>query len=204
MGSLGRLPEDSAGALVRNLRTSPRKLDLICGLIRGEKVDNALSALQFCPRRLSVAVHRALRSAVANAENNHQLDVDRLRVIEASVGRSMIMRRFRARAKGRGASIRKLRSHLRLVVREEKTADLSAKGRNDAGKVDSKKVRTNKQPEKPKQPEKQREKQPEKEREKPKQPEKPKQKRQGKFWQMRKQPYKQEKQQPEKQRKEKV
>ena len=194
MGSLGRLPEDSAGALVRNLRTSPRKLDLICGLIRGEKVDNALSALQFCPRRLSVAVHRALRSAVANAENNHQLDVDRLRVIEASVGRSTIMRRFRARAKGRGASIRKLRSHLRLVVREEKTADLSAKGRNDAGKVDSKKVRTNKQPEKPKQPEKQRE----------KQPEKPKQKRQGKFWQMRKQPYKQEKQQPEKQRKEKV
>ena len=91
--------------------------------IRGLDVNGALASLTFSKRRVSNDVKKVLQSAIANAENNHQLDVDRLYVAEASVGRSMVLRRFRARARGRGASIQKPFSRLRIVVRERALAD---------------------------------------------------------------------------------
>ncbi|MEM7169581.1 MAG: 50S ribosomal protein L22 [Pseudomonadota bacterium] len=118
-----RLLETEAKAVVRNLRTSPRKLDLVAGSIRGMSAEKALAELTFSKRRIAGDVKKALQSAIANAENNHQLDVDRLYVSEASVGRSFVMKRFRARARGRAAKILKPWSHLTVVVRErEETA----------------------------------------------------------------------------------
>ncbi len=119
----GRLSETEAKAVVRNLRTSPRKLDLVAQSIRGLSAEKALAELTFSKRRIAVDVKKALQSAIANAENNHQLDVDRLFVSEASVGRSFVMKRFRARARGRAAKVLKPWSHLTVVVRErEETA----------------------------------------------------------------------------------
>ncbi len=116
------LSDTQARAVLRNLRTSPRKLNLVAQLIRGRKVGDALTQLTFSHRRIAGAVKKALESAIANAETNHSLDVDRLVVEEATVGRALVMRRFKARARGRGASIDKPMSHLMLVVRETKEA----------------------------------------------------------------------------------
>lgn len=113
-----RTAENEARAYVKNIRTGPQKLNLVAQTIRGLKVDKALIDLQFSKRRVAQDVLKALQSAVANAENNHGLDVDRLYVAEAYVGKSVIMKRFRARAKGRAASIHKLFSNLTVVVRE--------------------------------------------------------------------------------------
>jgi len=113
-----RLADNEALAEATLLRTSPRKLDLVAGLIRGMSVDRALTALEFNQRRISNDVRKTLQAAVANAENNHGLDVDRLVVAEASVGKHMKMRRFHARARGRSAGITKHFSKLRIVVRE--------------------------------------------------------------------------------------
>ena len=98
-----RLSSSEAMAVVGRLRTSPRKLNLVAQLIRGLPADRALTQLQFSPRRVAGEVKRVLESAIANAENNHNLDVDRLIVAEAYVGKSLVMKRFRARARGRGA-----------------------------------------------------------------------------------------------------
>jgi large subunit ribosomal protein L22 len=103
---------------VKYIRTSPQKLNLVAHTIRGQKAEKALVDLQFSKRRVAQDVLKALQSAVANAENNHGLDVDRLYVAEAYVGKSVIMKRFRPRAKGRAASIHKLFSNLTVVVRE--------------------------------------------------------------------------------------
>jgi large subunit ribosomal protein L22 len=100
------------------LRVSPRKLGLVAAMIRGKKVSDALAALAFSKRRIARDVRKTLQSAIANAENNHQLDVDRLEVREASVGKALVLRRFHPRARGRGAPIRKPFSRLTLVVRE--------------------------------------------------------------------------------------
>ncbi len=112
------IAENEARATVRNLRTSPQKLNLVLASIRGKSAEVALTQLAFSKRRIARDVRKALQSAIANAENNHQLDVDRLYVAEASAGKSLTMKRFRARARGRVGRIVKPWSHLRVVVRE--------------------------------------------------------------------------------------
>ena len=104
--------------MLRNLRISPQKLNLVAQLIRGQKADKALATLTFSKRRIANDVKKALESAIANAENNHQLDVDRLYVKEAYVGKSIRMTRVRARARGRVGRIIKPFSHLTVIVRE--------------------------------------------------------------------------------------
>jgi large subunit ribosomal protein L22 len=100
------------------VRISPQKLNLVAGIIRGLKVDKALANLTFSKKRISADVKKLLESAIANAENNHGLDVDNLVVAEASVGKALVMKRFRARARGRGAKILKPFSRMRIVVRQ--------------------------------------------------------------------------------------
>ncbi len=119
----GRLDDSEARAIVRNLRVSPRKLNLVAAIIRGKSAESALTELSFSKRRIANDVRKALQTAIANAENNHQLDVDRLYVKEAWVGKSFVMKRFRARARGRVGRIKKPWSNLTLIVRErEETA----------------------------------------------------------------------------------
>lgn len=113
-----RLPDNEAQAIVHNLRVSAQKLNLVAESIRGLDASKAIASLSFSKRRIAGAVKKALESAIANAENNHQLDVDRLFVKEAYVGKSMRMRRFRPRARGRVGRIEKPFSHLTVVVRE--------------------------------------------------------------------------------------
>ena len=113
-----RLADNEAEASLRNLRTSPQKLNLVCQVIRGKSAEAALAELSFSKRRIAGSVKKVLESAIANAENNHQLDVDRLFVAEATVGKSFVMKRFRARARGRIGRIQKPWSRLRVVVRE--------------------------------------------------------------------------------------
>ncbi|MCH8924976.1 MAG: 50S ribosomal protein L22 [Proteobacteria bacterium] len=118
-----RLREDEAIAVARNLRISPQKLNLVAQSIRGRNAEAALSELTFSKRRIASDVKKTLQSAIANAENNHQLDVDRLYVAEATVGKSFVMKRFRPRARGRAGPIIKPFSNLTVVVRErEETA----------------------------------------------------------------------------------
>ncbi len=105
-------------ALVSNIRISPRKLNLVAGLIRNKPASVAVATLTFSKRRIAQQVKKALESAIANAENNHQLDVDRLVVTRAEVGKSVVMRRFHARGRGRSARIEKWFSHLKIVVSE--------------------------------------------------------------------------------------
>ena len=112
------LSDSEAKSVLRNLRISPQKLNLVATMIRGLDVNQAMARLTFSKRRVSGDVKKVLQSAVANAENNHSLDVDRLYVKEAHVGKGLVMKRFRARAKGRGARILKPFSHLTIVVGE--------------------------------------------------------------------------------------
>ncbi|MGH7056851.1 MAG: 50S ribosomal protein L22 [Acetobacteraceae bacterium] len=112
------LPDFAAEAIVRNIRVSPRKLNLVAALIRDLPAAQAIARLAFSRRRIAGVVKKALESAVANAENNHQLDVDRLVVSRAEVGRASVMRRFQARGRGRAARVEKWFSHLRIVVTE--------------------------------------------------------------------------------------
>ncbi len=100
------------------LRVSPQKLNLLAQLIRGKKVETALADLEFSRKRISVEVKKALESAIANAENNHELDVDDLIVSEAYVGKAMVMKRFSPRARGRAGRIEKPFSNLTIIVRE--------------------------------------------------------------------------------------
>ena len=122
--SFGRgLADNEALAYAKNLRTSPQKLNLVADTIRGKTCEAALAELQFSRRRISSEVQKLLESAIANAENNHQLDVDRLFVAEVTVGKGIVMKRWRARARGRVGRIQKPFSNMRLVVRErEETA----------------------------------------------------------------------------------
>jgi len=116
------LADNQAMAMARVLRTSPRKLNLVAQLIRGLKAEQALNQLTFNRRRIAREVRKVLMSAIANAENNHDLDVDRLVVAEASVGKSLIIKRFSARARGRVGRIEKPFSRLRIVVEEREEA----------------------------------------------------------------------------------
>ncbi|HRY24526.1 MAG: 50S ribosomal protein L22 [Geminicoccaceae bacterium] len=113
-----RLADNEAMAVATLVRSSPQKLGLLAGMINGMKVDKALVALEFNRKRVSEVVFKALQSAVANAENNHALDVDRLYVAEASVGKRLVMKRFKPRARGRAGRVVKHFSQLRIVVQE--------------------------------------------------------------------------------------
>ena len=113
-----RLPDNEAMARAKHLRTSPQKLNLVAESIRGKDCEAALAELQFSRRRIAGEVHKLLESAIANAENNHQLNIDRLYVVEATVGKDILMKRWRARARGRVGRIVKPFSNMRLVVRE--------------------------------------------------------------------------------------
>ena len=112
------LADNEAKAIARMLRISPQKLNLVAGLIRGKKVSSALADLQFSRKRISGDVKKCLESAIANAENNHDLDVDDLVVAEAHVGKALVMKRFHPRARGRSGAIEKPFSHLTIVVRQ--------------------------------------------------------------------------------------
>jgi large subunit ribosomal protein L22 len=122
------LSDTEAKAVVRMLRVSPQKLNLLAQLIRGKKVSAALADLEFSRKRISTEVRKALESAIANAENNHELDVDDLIVGEAFVGKAMVMKRFSPRARGRAGRIEKPFSNLTIIVREvaAKPADAAA------------------------------------------------------------------------------
>lgn len=113
-----RLADNEAQAVARTIRVSPQKLNLVAALIRGKKVDKALAELEFSRKRIAETVRKTLQSAIANAENNHDLDVDSLIVAEAYVGKSIVMKRFHARGRGRASRIEKPFAHLTIVVRE--------------------------------------------------------------------------------------
>ena len=135
-----RLPDTEAQAVAKSLRISPQKLNLVAGLIRGKKVEQALAELEFSEKRIAGDVRKCVMSAVANAENNHSLDVNDLVVAEAYVGKNMVLKRFHARGRGRGAAILKPFSQLTVVVREveeEKTEKKAAK-KPAAGKAQAK------------------------------------------------------------------
>ena len=107
-------------AINKNVRTSPRKLSLVLNFIKGKKVDLALRDLEFSRKRIAKDVSKTVKSAISNAENNHQYDIDNLFVKEAYVGKSLVMKRFRARAKGRASGIKKPFSRITIVLGEKK------------------------------------------------------------------------------------
>ena len=117
-----RVAENEALAVGGQIRGSAQKLNLVAGLIRGKKAEDALNILAFSPKAMARDVKKVLASAIANAENNHNLDVDSLVVAEASVGKSLSMKRWNPRARGRAARIVKPFSRVRIVVREQQEA----------------------------------------------------------------------------------
>src|SRR5437660_5997208 len=117
------LPGTQVKAIGRNIRISPRKLNLVAQSIRGQTAETALATLTFSPKRIARTVKKVLESAIANAENNHDLDVDSLVVSEASVGKNLTMKRFHARARGRGARIEKPFSQVTIIVEEREAAE---------------------------------------------------------------------------------
>ena len=121
-----RLKTNEAQAVARTIRISPQKLNLVAALIRGKKVDKALAELEFSRKRIASTVRKTLESAIANAENNHDLDVDSLVVAEAYVGKSIVMKRFHARGRGRSSRIEKPFAHLTIVVREMEAKEEAA------------------------------------------------------------------------------
>ena len=117
--NIRREKDNEAKVVLKNLRISPQKLNLVHGMIRRQKADVAISKLQFSKKRISKDVEKALKSVISNAENNHSLDIDKLYVKEAFVGKGIVMKRFHARARGRGARILKPFSHLTIILSEE-------------------------------------------------------------------------------------
>ena len=135
------LGDHQAVAIARNIRVSPRKLNLVAQQIRGQKVDRALNVLSFSQKRIAGVVKKALQSAIANAENNHDLDVDDLVVAEASVGKNLVMKRFHARARGNAGGIEKFFSQITIVVeekREEKKEEAKPAATKGKGKAKAK------------------------------------------------------------------
>ena len=116
------LPDNEAQAVARMLRISPQKLNLVAQLIRGKKVHIALADLEFSRKRIAHEVRKCLESAIANAENNHDLDVDDLVVARAHVGKGLVIKRFHARGRGRAGKVLKPFSHLTIVVRQVEAA----------------------------------------------------------------------------------
>ncbi len=114
-----REKDNEAKVVLKNIKISPQKLNLTLQTIRKVKADRAISILQFSKKRIAKQVEKAMRSVIANAENNHSLDIDKLYVKEAFVGKSIVMKRFHARARGRGARILKPFSHLTIILSEQ-------------------------------------------------------------------------------------
>ena len=112
-------------AINKNVRSSPRKLALVCNFIKGKKADEALRDLEFTRKRIAKDVSKTVRSAISNAENNHQFDIDNLFVKEAYVGKSIVMKRYRPRAKGRASPIKKPFSRITIVLEEKKEKRVS-------------------------------------------------------------------------------
>jgi large subunit ribosomal protein L22 len=139
------LSDSQAKAIGRGLRTSPRKLNLVAQSIRGKRAEAALAELTFSPKRVAHEVKKVLQSAIANAENNHDLNVDDLVVTEASVGKNMVLKRFHARARGRGARIEKPFSQITIMV-EEKREEAPAKKAEPKAKSESGKKPAAKKP----------------------------------------------------------
>jgi large subunit ribosomal protein L22 len=141
------LADHQAMAVARNIRVSPRKLNLVAQMIRGKRVDRALNVLTFSQKRIASVVKKTLQSAIANAENNHDLDVDDLVVKEASVGKNLVMKRFHARARGNAGGIEKFFSQITIVVeekreeapKEETKAAAPAAKKKSSGKAPAKK-----------------------------------------------------------------
>ena len=117
-----KLPANEAKAVLRMIRISPQKLNLVAAMIRGKKVDRALAELEFSRKRIARDVRKALQSAIANAENNHDLDIDDLVVAQAYVGKAMVMKRWTPRARGRIGRIEKPFSNLTIIVRQVEEA----------------------------------------------------------------------------------
>jgi len=117
------LADSEAQAVTFNIRVSPRKRNLVAAMIRGKKAQDAVAQLTFSKRRIAGTVKKTLESAIANAENNHSLDVDRLVVSRAEVGRAAVMKRFHARGRGKSSTIEKWFSHLKIVVAEQVVAE---------------------------------------------------------------------------------
>ena len=132
---------DFAKVYLKSIKVSPKKLNLIISPIRGLNVEKALNYLSFSQKRISFQIKKALQSAIANAENNHQLDVDKLYVYEASVGKGLVMKRFRARAKGRGVRILKPFSNLTIKLKEQ--SDVKETKKKDKIKKEDKKNNKN-------------------------------------------------------------
>jgi large subunit ribosomal protein L22 len=126
-----RLAETEAVAYASALRTSARKLNIVAQSIRGKSANAALHELSFSPRRIAIDVKKVLQAAIANAENNHQLDVDRLVVKEATVGRAFVLKRFHARGRGRSAGVQKYFANLMVIVRE-RADDAEAAGEKES------------------------------------------------------------------------
>ena len=124
--TLRSLKDNEAKAVARAIRISPQKLNLVAALIRGKKVVSALADLTFSRKRIAVTVKKTLESAIANAENNHNLNVDSLIVAEAYVGKAMVMKRMHVRGRGRSNRIEKPFSHLTIIVREVKAVEEAA------------------------------------------------------------------------------
>lgn len=116
------LGENEARAVTRSIRVSPRKLNDVVAIIRGKKVDKALAELTFSRRRIAQTIKKTLESAIANAENNHDLDINQLVVAEAFVGKNLVMKRWTPRARGRVGRIEKFFSQLTIIVREREEA----------------------------------------------------------------------------------
>jgi large subunit ribosomal protein L22 len=123
------LADSEAQAITHNIRVSPLKLNLVAAMIRGAKAQDAVATLTFSKRRIAQTVKKTLESAIANAENNHQLDVDRLVVAKAEVGRSIVMKRFAARGRGKSSRIEKWFSHLKIVVAEQQAPTASSEAK---------------------------------------------------------------------------
>ena len=121
---------DSAKVYLKSMKVSPKKLNIIISPIRGLNVEKALNYLSFSQKRISYQIKKALQSAIANAENNHQLDVDKLYVHEASVGKGLVLKRFKPRAKGRGVRVLKHFSNLTIKLKEQSETKLKEKEKN--------------------------------------------------------------------------
>jgi large subunit ribosomal protein L22 len=132
------LPSNEAKAIAKNLRISPQKLNLVAGLIRGKKVDRALADLEFSKKRIAGDVKKCLQSAIANAENNHGLDIDSLVVAQAWVGKNLIMKRFTSRGRGRSAPLVKPFSEITVVVRQVDEDEAAAKRKPGKGRQQGK------------------------------------------------------------------
>ena len=112
-------------AVNKNIRSSPRKLSLVCNFIKGKKADIALRDLEFTRKKIAKDVSKTVKSAISNAENNYQFDIDNLFIKEAYVGKSLVMKRFRPRAKGRASPIKKPFSRVTIILEEKKEKKVS-------------------------------------------------------------------------------